>query len=247
MWAESSITELPGPIDLGKRRRTWPFLVLFSFVVCAPLAAQTCNSAPLAIDDQAFHEGVLVLIDVLANDVEPDGEAMTVATGATTCAGTVSEDFGLVSLQPVAPAEREDCTIDYQVFDEQGASASATVFVHSTCTDSDLDGSCDELDTCPGFDDNADADADGIPDGCDSCPAGLTLTAREVVSTVVYESCTSITAGDGFHVLASGNVTFRAGGHVALGDDFSLETGAAFRIEIDPALAPTGARAGEEQ
>ena len=107
------------------------------------------------------------------------------------------------------------------------------------CTgDTDGDGTCDELDSCPGSDDSADSDGDGIPDGCDSCPAGLILTAQEVISTVVYETCASITASDGFHILAPGNVTFRAGSQVILGSGFSVRPGATFKIEIDPALVP---------
>jgi len=38
------------------------------------------------------------------------------------------------------------------------------------CTDTDLDGVCDNVDACPGFDDHVDADEDGTPDGCDVCP-----------------------------------------------------------------------------
>lgn len=106
------------------------------------------------------------------------------------------------------------------------------------CTDSDDDGVCDGLDSCPGSDDNADADADGIPDGCDSCAAGLILTAQEVISAVVYESCTSITASDGFEILASGAVTFRAGTQVLLGSGFSVRKGAMLKIDLDPGLAP---------
>ncbi len=85
---------------------------------------------PLAVDDEAFHSAELMLIDVLANDVEPDGEALTVIIGSTTCDGTVSEDFGLVSLDPSIPRS-EDCQIAYQLEDEQGNTASATIFVRS--------------------------------------------------------------------------------------------------------------------
>ncbi|MCB9854698.1 MAG: hypothetical protein H6818_03350 [Phycisphaerales bacterium] len=43
--------------------------------------------------------------------------------------------------------------------------------VHGSCAaDADGDDVCDNLDICPGFDDEIDTDADGIPDGCDSCP-----------------------------------------------------------------------------
>ena len=69
------------------------------------------------------------------------------------------------------------------------------------------------------------------------CDSGLILTNQEVISTVAYETCASITASDGFHILASGNVTFRAGSQVILGSGFSVRTGATFKIEIDAALA----------
>jgi Bacterial Ig domain len=106
-----------------------PFLVIFLGLVSTPALAQ-CNASPIAIDDLAFHEGRLIIVDVLANDVEPNGEALTVTNISTTCAGTLAEDFGLVSLEPPAPVA-EDCTISYQVVDESGNSASATVVVQS--------------------------------------------------------------------------------------------------------------------
>ncbi len=129
----------------------------------------------------------------------------------------------------------------------------------NTTGDSDGDGVCDDLDACPGFDDDADADGDGVADGCDDCPGGndgvdtdgdgipddcdscvgdeeLVLAAEDVTSTVVYQACTSITAGDGFHLLAPADVTFRAGSHVVLGNGFSVGNGATLKIEIDAAL-----------
>jgi MYXO-CTERM domain-containing protein len=36
--------------------------------------------------------------------------------------------------------------------------------------DTDLDGICDDVDQCPGFDDWLDTDGDTAPDGCDICP-----------------------------------------------------------------------------
>lgn len=38
------------------------------------------------------------------------------------------------------------------------------------CVDTDGDGTCDDLDLCPGFDDALDGDGDGAPNGCDLCP-----------------------------------------------------------------------------
>ncbi len=129
MWDESAMTAPPGTVGPRARSSVWPLLISLCFIWGVPALAQDCNSAPLALNDQTVHEGQRVLIDVLANDVEPDGEAMTVTTGTTTCDGAVSEDFGLVSLEPAVPGEPEVCEISYQVADEQGNTASATVFV----------------------------------------------------------------------------------------------------------------------
>ena len=35
--------------------------------------------------------------------------------------------------------------------------------------DTDGDGVCDDVDICPGGDDNADSDSDGVPNFCDPC------------------------------------------------------------------------------
>lgn len=90
--------------------------------------AQPCNAPPVAVDDEAFHQGLVLVVDVLANDFEPDGEALSISAASTTCAGTLSEDLGLLSLLPAAPVS-EDCTISYQIRDERGAVAGATVQV----------------------------------------------------------------------------------------------------------------------
>ncbi len=42
---------------------------------------------------------------------------------------------------------------------------------HCGLQDGDNDGIPNDLDVCPGYDDNIDSDFDGLPDGCDSCPA----------------------------------------------------------------------------
>ena len=71
---------------------------LLLFVLAAPAAAQPCNTTPVALADQAGYIGGPVVVDVLANDSEPDGEALTVGSLSTTCPGTVSEDLGLMTL-----------------------------------------------------------------------------------------------------------------------------------------------------
>ena len=63
--------------------------------------------------------------------------------------------------------------------DEDGVSDCVDVEIPSPCPDNvdengvsldnDGDGICDDIDKCPGFDDNIDTDGDGVPDGCDIC------------------------------------------------------------------------------
>ncbi len=114
-----------------QKRRILLLLPVLWCTLSVPSIAQDCNSAPVATDDETFHQGEMMVIDVLANDLEPDGEALTVTSVTTDCAGTLSEDFGLVTLLPPV-AVSEECTIDYDIEDEQGNQASATIFVRFT-------------------------------------------------------------------------------------------------------------------
>lgn len=107
----------------------WLTHALLWLAVPSNLLAQPCNTAPAAFDDTVAHNGRVIVVDVLANDVESDGEALTIAALSTTCSGSLSEDFGLVTLQPPTPVS-EECTISYTIADERGGSASATVQVH---------------------------------------------------------------------------------------------------------------------
>ena len=155
---------------------------------------------------------------------EIDVDLDPAASGAEALAFTVVAESG-----PVAAAAGETFTaFRYELWVDAEA---------AVCADADEDGVCDALDACPGSDDDADVDADGIPDGCDSCPADLVLAAQQVSSAVVYESCASIAAGDGFDILAAGFVVLRAGTAVLLGDGFSVRAGAALEIDIQPAAA----------
>jgi hypothetical protein len=92
-----------------------------------PSASAQCNSPPVALDDAAVYVGGSVLVvDVLAND-SADGEALAVSNLSTTCLGTLSEDFGLVTL--TVAGFSGDCSIGYRVTDEGGLFDTATVSV----------------------------------------------------------------------------------------------------------------------
>jgi uncharacterized protein YkwD len=54
------------------------------------------------------------------------------------------------------------------------------------------------------------------------------LSAQTVTTTESWEACYTIAAGDGFHVAATGDVTFTAR-RIVLGDGFSVAAGGSFR------------------
>ena len=87
-----------------------------------------CNTAPQALDDAVSTYRDAVVVDVLANDDEPDGEALDVTLTGGTCKGAPTVELGLVSYEPNPPLAA-DCTITYEVRDESGDVATATLHV----------------------------------------------------------------------------------------------------------------------
>ena len=107
------------------------FILGFSLIVGSGSVAsgQACNTPPAAVDDEADFFGGPVVVDVLANDSDADGEALEVFGLTTTCGAPVREDFGVVTLDLNASGLKSKCTIGYQVRDERGATAAGTVTV----------------------------------------------------------------------------------------------------------------------
>ncbi len=106
---------------------------LLLFLWLCPTASAQCNDNPVAAADAVVYSGgSMVVVDVLANDVEPDGEALTLDNLSTTCTGTVSEDLGLVTL--TVTDFSGDCTIGYRITDESGGTDTATVTVSGATT-----------------------------------------------------------------------------------------------------------------
>jgi hypothetical protein len=108
-------------------------ILLSSFLWLSSLAsAQVCNQAPLASPDTTEAFLIPILIDVLANDTEPDGEVMSVLLQGGTCAsvGTVTLILDVVQLTPPGTGLAAPCTIFYRVADESGnVSSMVTVTV----------------------------------------------------------------------------------------------------------------------
>ncbi|MGI3171604.1 Ig-like domain-containing protein, partial [Pseudooceanicola sp. C21-150M6] len=87
------------------------------------------NDAPTAVDDTAdTDEDTPVTIDVLANDTDPDGDPLTIASVEQPANGTVEIVDGKLVYTPDENFNGED-TITYTVTDPDGNTSTATVVV----------------------------------------------------------------------------------------------------------------------
>ncbi len=90
----------------------------------------TTNVAPEAVDDVAFSRGTAtgrLVIPVLANDSDADGDALEISSFTQGAKGTVSANAdGTLSFQPTAGFFAED-QFTYTLRDGMGATAAATV------------------------------------------------------------------------------------------------------------------------
>lgn len=67
-------------------------------------------------------------------------------------------------------------------------------------------------------------------------PDQVDLTDQQIDTVAIFEACDTLSAGSGFHVAGSGDVTFRAGHRIVLQSGFSVGSGASFRAAIDPSI-----------
>ena len=103
-------------------------VVALATIATAPVLAQ-CNVSPVAQDDTAKTYSESLVIDVLANDTDADGDLLEVIVVTETCPGAVTvDDFELVHFTPSTPLT-SDCTITYDARDSNGAKNRATVTV----------------------------------------------------------------------------------------------------------------------
>lgn len=103
-------------------------IVALAVMVTAPAFAQ-CNATPAAQDDTAQTYADSLVIDVLANDTDADGDLLEVIVVTETCPGAVTVDeFELVHFTPSSPLT-SGCTITYDARDITGATNRATVTV----------------------------------------------------------------------------------------------------------------------
>lgn len=117
--------------------------------------------------------------------------------------------------------------------------------------DSDSDGLIDGFEQILGTDPNrSDTDCDLVPDNLEFPTAGVQqtgqdplsdprlLTHQTVTSSETFQTCTALTAGDGFVVESTGNAILRAGSTITLDKGFSVRAGGELTAEIDASLIP---------
>ncbi|RDK82791.1 beta strand repeat-containing protein, partial [Marinirhabdus gelatinilytica] len=162
-----------------------------------PDATDPNTQVPTATDDpgNTATGGAAEVIQILGNDdftdntdgnADPDNNdpisvttIETVIGANTTATGTIAYDpaTGELTYTPTFAEGGTTVTIEYQVCNDVNGDSPGTttddvcdtaiVTIDVAFGDSDGDGVPDNLDQCPGFDDNADNDGDGVADGCD--------------------------------------------------------------------------------
>jgi serine/threonine protein phosphatase PrpC len=91
------------------------------------------NRPPVAAGDSASTHSAAVVIPVLANDSDPDGDRLTVTAVGTASSGTaVINADGTVTYTPNAGASAATDSFTYTVSDGHGATSTATVTVQLT-------------------------------------------------------------------------------------------------------------------
>jgi len=139
------------------------------------------NQPPVAVDDSAeTTEGVSVMIPVLANDSDPDGDPFTLVSVGPAGHGTTTISGNKISYAPKAGFCGED-SFTYTIADEYGGEATAAVTVvvkdvtpPTITVPPDMDLGCNPVDTSP--------EATGQATATDNCDPNPVITYTDEVS-----------------------------------------------------------------
>ncbi len=105
----------------------------------AVVAATTVNQAPVVTNETVSVDlGSVLVIDVLANDSDPEGHTVNIVSASTPSNGTVTIQSGMGFFRDkliyTASGTVGSVTINYVVSDEQGAQTTGTVTINVTTT-----------------------------------------------------------------------------------------------------------------
>jgi len=87
------------------------------------------NRAPVAVDDAAAARNTAILIPVLANDSDPDGDALSIVSATTPNAGTVAIQGTKLLFTPPKAWPKTGVSFSYTISDGRGKTATARVSV----------------------------------------------------------------------------------------------------------------------
>ena len=185
------------------------------------------NPAPTANPDSAeVAEGGAVTIDVLANDTDPDGEALSLGGAADPNGGDVTVVDAKLRFAP-APGFNGETTLSYELNDTGGNAVTGAVTVTVTAT-GDLTGTPgnDDLTTRPGGDRVLLIAGSDILRGALDDLYGDVVSAFGVGDTLIFEGAHiargRISATQGPAVLSiDSNGDGQANGQLTLAGDFS--------------------------
>jgi len=96
-----------------------------------PAEAQPCNTTPTATADEASTiDNRSLIVDVLANDSDPDGDPLSVTVLGEDCPGTVAADSEeTLTYQPSSVSGLVTCSVSYRVADGEGGTANAVASI----------------------------------------------------------------------------------------------------------------------
>ncbi len=162
------------------------------------------NPAPVATNDSASTpEDTPVTIAVLANDADPDGDALTVTSASALNGTVVINPNGSLTYTPAAGFNGTD-TITYQISDGEGGTSTATVTVSvadvndeptssAIANQTNLDSQIINLPVAGAF---ADPDGDTLSYAAAGLPAGLAIDpATGVISGTIDNSASQVNGG----------------------------------------------------
>jgi hypothetical protein len=219
---------------------------------CAPAP----NQAPMALNDNiSTPNNTPVVIDVLANDVDPEGQAMTITSVTSTTGATVEKTTdGKVKYTPKYNSNKRagiSDTFTYTIKDAQNATASATVTVNVGEQANQAPKPQDDEVSTPKQTPVTvnvlanDSDPDGDPLTLESVSSNIGATVQIVNGEVKYtpkfssnqaasESFT-YTVKDTDGVTSSANVTVNVGANkapVAVADQADIAYGAPVTVDV---------------
>ncbi len=116
----------------GQSAMAWNGSLVFDVSNLFGNSAPALNAAPVASNDTATTHSP-VTIDVLANDSDPNGDALSVVAALAPHGVAVINDDNTVTYTPNDGFSGQD-TLAYTISDGHGGTASATVARHSCLT-----------------------------------------------------------------------------------------------------------------